>query len=216
MIRSGLTGGLLMPGCTKILDAAQTLFAAKGVDGVSIRQIAEEAGISKATVFHHFQSKDELYQAVVKRSCEGIGELLAQLAVREDSDALVALADYRRQDLKETMAHADVVRLVLRELTLGHDEQAKALAEEVFGEQFLNLRQLIEKAQTGGDLKQEMDAGLAAASVVSINLFLFMVWPVLKHLPDSPFVRMEDAAESMFSLLLNGMQKPHQNQGEQS
>ncbi|MDX8406681.1 MAG: TetR/AcrR family transcriptional regulator [Mariprofundus sp.] len=204
-----------MPGYAKILDAAETLFAAKGVDGVSIREIAAAAGISKATVFHHFDSKDLLYQAVVKRSCDGVGGLLAQLAAREDGDAMASLADYRRQDLKETMAHANVVRLVLRELTLGHDEQARRLAEEVFGEQFLNLRRLIEKAQRGGELKQEMDAGIAAASMTSINLFLFMVWPVLKHLPDSPFVRMEDAAESMFTLLVDGMRQPVQQQGDQ-
>jgi len=51
-----------------------------------------------------------------------------------------------------------------------------------------------------------MDGGVAAASVVSINLFL--VWPVLKHLPGTPFVRMEDAAEFMFGLLMDGMRNP--------
>jgi len=198
----------MMPGCTKILDAAETLFAAKGVDGVSIREIAEAAGISKATVFHHFESKDVLYQAVVKRSCEGIGKLVAQLASREDTDPLVSLADYLRHDLEETLAHADVVRLVLRELTLGHDEQARRLAEDVFGEHFVHLRKLLEKAQSTNALRDDMDAGVAAASVVSINLFLFLVWPVLKHLPDTPFVRMEDAAESMFTLLVDGMRRP--------
>jgi len=202
-----------MPGYTKILDAAETLFAARGVDAVSIREIAAEAGLSKATVFHHFDNKDALYQAVVRRSCEGISALVAQLAANENSNPLAALSDYRRHDLQETLAHADVVRLVLRELTHGHDDQARTLAEGVFGDQFLNLRRLIEQAQQDGSLKGEMDTGVAAASVVSINLFLFMVWPVLKHLPDTPFVRMEDAAESMFSLLLDGMRASNKDKG---
>jgi len=208
-----LFGGAMMPGSTKILDAAQTLFAGKGLDGVSIREIAEAAGISKATVFHYFDSKDALYQAVVRRSCEGIGQLLAQLAAREDGDPLLTLSDYRRQDLEETLAHADVVRLVLRELTLGRDEQARRLAEEVFGDHFIHLRSLLEKAQSTGVLRHDMDTGIAAVSVVSINLFLFLVWPVLKHLPETPFVRMEDAAESMFALLVDGLRYQAQEAG---
>jgi len=205
-----------MPGCVKILDAAESLFASHGVDGVSIREIAEAAGISKATVFHHFDSKDALYQAVVRRSCEGIGALVAQMAAREDGKPLASLSDYRRHDLQETLAHADVVRLVLRELTLGRDDQARQLAEEVFGEHFVQLRRLIEKAQGAGELKPDMDAGIAAVSVVSINLFLFLVWPVLKHLPETPFVHMEGAAESMFTLLVNGMAQPTTISGSQT
>lgn len=204
-----------MPGCVKILDAAESLFASHGVDGVSIREIAEAAGISKATVFHHFDSKEALYQAVVRRSCKGIVALVAQMAAREDGNPLASLADYRRHDLQETLAHADVVRLVLRELTLGRDDQARQLTEEVFGEHFVQLRRLIKKAQYAGELKTDMDAGLAAVSVVSINLFLFLVWPVLKHLPETPFVRMEDAAESMFTLLLDGMARSGSVSGSQ-
>ncbi|MDQ6992209.1 MAG: TetR/AcrR family transcriptional regulator [Mariprofundus sp.] len=206
----------MMPGSVKILDAAQMLFAAKGVDGVSIREIAQGAGISKATVFHHFENKDALYQAVVKRSCVASAAFLTQLVEREDGQPLAALADYRRLDLQEMSAHGDVTRLILRELMLGQDKLGRQLAEEVFGEQFLNLRSLIEKAQSSGDFKKEMDTGLAAASVVSINLFLFMVWPVLKHLPESPFVSMEAAAESMFLLLVNGMAGKASIQGDQS
>jgi len=203
-----------MPGRVKILDAAESLFAAKGVDAVSIREIAETAGLSKAAIFHHFESKDVLYQAVVRRSCEGITAVLAQMTQRADGSPMALLADYRRQDLAETLAHADVVRLVLRELTLGRDDQARALAEDVFGEQFVHLRKLVEQAQAEGSLRADIDSGLTAASVVSINLFLFMVWPVLKHLPDTPFVNMEKTAEAMFNLLTQGIN--NQARGEKT
>ncbi|TLS67885.1 TetR/AcrR family transcriptional regulator [Mariprofundus erugo] len=196
-----------MSGETKILDAAASLFSARGVDAVSIREIAEAAGISKATVFHYFDSKDTLYQAVVRRSCEGIGAYVEQLVAREDSHSLAALADYHRRDFEEMQAHADVVRLVLRELTLGHDRQARALAEDVFGGQFIHLRRLLEKSQQAGTLRSDIDTGVAAVSMVSINLFLLLVWPVLRHLPDTPFVRMDTAAESMFSLLIHGLRE---------
>ena len=43
-----------------ILDAAVRLFSESGYDGVSMRRIAEEAGVSKANIYHHFASKEAL------------------------------------------------------------------------------------------------------------------------------------------------------------
>lgn len=48
---------------SRLIDVALRLFARRGVDGVSIAEIAVAAGASKANVMHHFGSKDGLYAA---------------------------------------------------------------------------------------------------------------------------------------------------------
>ena len=48
---------------SRLIDVALHLFARRGVDGVSIAEIAVAAGASKANVMHHFGSKDGLYAA---------------------------------------------------------------------------------------------------------------------------------------------------------
>ena len=53
-----------------ILDAARRLFTTQGFDGVSMDQIAAEAGVSKLTVYSHFGDKETLFAAVVKSYCE--------------------------------------------------------------------------------------------------------------------------------------------------
>lgn len=50
-----------------ILDAAATLFAARGFDGVSTRDLAGAVGLNIATVHHHVGRKADLYQAVMER-----------------------------------------------------------------------------------------------------------------------------------------------------
>ncbi|HEX3414654.1 MAG TPA: TetR/AcrR family transcriptional regulator [Stellaceae bacterium] len=53
-----------------VLAAAKRAFLAAGFGAVSMDTIAREAGVSKATVYAHFGSKEELFGAVIERECE--------------------------------------------------------------------------------------------------------------------------------------------------
>lgn len=53
-----------------ILDAAKRLFTTHGFDGVSMDQIATEAGVSKLTVYSHFGDKESLFGAAIRAKCE--------------------------------------------------------------------------------------------------------------------------------------------------
>src|SRR2546421_1778913 len=50
----------------RILDAAARVFAEEGYDRASIEQIADLAGITKPVIYHHFESKRDLYIALVE------------------------------------------------------------------------------------------------------------------------------------------------------
>jgi len=63
---SGARGGK----AESILSAAKRCFLAAGFGAVSMDAIAREAGVSKATVYAHFISKEELFGAVVARESE--------------------------------------------------------------------------------------------------------------------------------------------------
>jgi AcrR family transcriptional regulator len=52
---------------TRILDAAENLFAAKGFHNTSLREITKEAGVNLAAVNYHFGSKESLFEEVFKR-----------------------------------------------------------------------------------------------------------------------------------------------------
>lgn len=51
----------------RILDAAEHLFADRGFDGASIRDVTAEAGVNLAAVHYHFGSKEDLLRAVLER-----------------------------------------------------------------------------------------------------------------------------------------------------
>jgi len=53
-----------------ILDAAEILFSQRGYNGVSVREIVEQAGVNIAAVNYHFGSKMDLYVQTVRRALE--------------------------------------------------------------------------------------------------------------------------------------------------
>jgi TetR/AcrR family transcriptional repressor of mexJK operon len=53
-----------------ILEVAKRLFSHNGFDGVSMDQIAAEAGVSKLTVYSHFGDKESLFSSAIRAKCE--------------------------------------------------------------------------------------------------------------------------------------------------
>ena len=51
----------------KILNAAQTVFIKKGMDGSRMQEIADEAGINKALLHYYFRTKQKLFEAIFKK-----------------------------------------------------------------------------------------------------------------------------------------------------
>src|SRR5580693_7571129 len=63
----------------RILDVALDLFTELGFDGTSLRQIAEQLGVTKAALYYHFTSKDDILMALHLRLHEAGREALVQL-----------------------------------------------------------------------------------------------------------------------------------------
>ena len=71
----------------KLLDCAEDLFGRHGLEGVSLRTINAEAGLSPAALHYHFGSKQLLVEALLERRMPSLmerrGRLLDELAARE-------------------------------------------------------------------------------------------------------------------------------------
>ena len=57
----------------QIMEAALTLFVGSGFDATSMDMIARQAGVSKATLYVHFASKDDLLVTLVDEECRRLG-----------------------------------------------------------------------------------------------------------------------------------------------
>ncbi|NRB41311.1 MAG: TetR/AcrR family transcriptional regulator [Pseudomonadales bacterium] len=64
----------------RILDVAEAVFAEKGFDGSSLREIAQLVDIKEPGLYRHFPNKETLYKKVLERCLEPIVELLQTMA----------------------------------------------------------------------------------------------------------------------------------------
>jgi len=69
-----------LPTREAILDAAERLFSARGIDGVAVRDLAREMGLTPSSLYNHFPGKQALYEAVLERGLRPIVELVAGAA----------------------------------------------------------------------------------------------------------------------------------------
>ncbi|MBI4390445.1 MAG: helix-turn-helix transcriptional regulator, partial [candidate division NC10 bacterium] len=79
----------------RIIQAALTLFSQKGFRGTTTREIARHVGVSEATIFKHFATKEVLYSAIIDAKAQAEEVLVAAAeaaAARDDAGVLTAVA----------------------------------------------------------------------------------------------------------------------------
>lgn len=107
----------------RILASAIALFGERGPDGVSVRAIGADAGVSLATVHHYFGSKAALYRACIDAMYDELVAMQPQLiaAVRAGGEPAALIDRVVRTAFRFARAHQVQMRLLLREV-VSHGE----------------------------------------------------------------------------------------------
>jgi len=188
-----------------ILDAAVALFSVHGYDGVSMRRIAEAAGVSKANIYHHFASKQALYFAILRRSALELAALIENLAEARGSFS-ERLQTFAAAHVAHLFEHAARVRLVLREAFSGDEEKSRAVVEQMLNGVVRRMIEIFEAGQRAGLLRADLDPALCASLLMGADLFYFQAHGVLRQIPEAGFARHPGTySRQMTDILLRGM-----------
>jgi AcrR family transcriptional regulator len=174
---------------TAMLDAAEELFSSRGFSAVTVRDIAERAGVSHALVHRYIGSKDDIYRAVLRR-----GELGILQAAPASQDILATVKLMLREGLG---GHRQYVRLIAHSALhgLSYDQTSGRFAAT---ERLIELAEsTAASASSAEHAEKDIDPRLVVACVVS----LFLGWAAAESwvLPASG-LRDMDEAEAMDGL----------------
>lgn len=154
-----------------LLTAATELFAARGFDGVSVAQIAQRAGVTKALVNYHFGGKRKLYETIMTSTFSEIAERLESLAAsaRPAPEQLQELVLFVGDMAATRRPHFPA--MMLREVMTGGAHLASEVAPylvRVLGA----VRRIVEQGVRAGTLRP-VDPLLTHLSLVGSLLFFF-------------------------------------------
>jgi TetR/AcrR family transcriptional regulator len=191
-----------------ILDAAVRLFSANGYDAVSMREVASEAGVSKANIYHHFDSKEGLYRAILQQSAEDLSGLVETLA--EGAGSFESrIAEFAAGHLRHLDGNPLASRLIIREAFSSDDERSRMLVDQVFGSIFERIVSIFRAGQQAGALRRELDPALCATLLMGADVFFFQARDMLNQLPQVEFAAYPARfSREMVEVMLRGMMNP--------
>jgi len=145
-----------------ILKSAASVFARRGFDGATIGLVAGEAGVAKATVHYYFDTKENLYMAVLDQVFVDWAGAMAR--IEGDSGPLAALSKYIDWKVEYSRESPDLTRVWAMEVLAGAPRMQAFLNEKV--------RKAVEDK---GDVIRAWIAEEKMAPIDPAHLF-FMLW----------------------------------------
>ena len=178
---------------TRILDAAQCLFAAQGFDATPTKAIAERAGVPSGLIFYYFPTKKALLETLIAER-NMLHAIQAIVNVPVSSDVHNTLVTLARNYLNVLKQHEDLFRIMLREFRSHEDvtKNFKTLREE----QLRLIATYMEESMRVGGLQPVKDVQVMARVFLYNLIFVGLVAPLSNP---SRFI------EDMVDLLLCGI-----------
>jgi AcrR family transcriptional regulator len=135
---------------SQLLDAAAELFADRGYDAVSMRDISKVVGVTQANLYYHFRDKADLIQATLAHVFELRAlRMYACLAERPDSQ----LEAFVRWFVQALMTDKVFAQLLYRELLDGDDKRIAVLARTVLQQPFQSITAAVAAGRTDEEAK---------------------------------------------------------------
>lgn len=150
----------------QIMEMAEVLFAEKGFNGTSVRDIAEKAGVNLAMISYYFGSKDKLLEALFTYRGESIKLKLESMIENKELGSIEKMNWLIDHYIDKVMSQQCFSRIMVREQVMNH---TGATAELIFQMKKRNqelIGRLIHEGQRKGEFKKNIDVPLLMATLI--------------------------------------------------
>ena len=184
----------------RILQAAQRLFAAKGFEGTTTRDLAQTAGVAEGTLFRHFANKKAI---LVEVATSGWVDLLTDLLTElSEMGSYKAIAQVMCRRMWNLQKNADIMRVCFMEVQFHPDLRDRIQTEVI--DKMTDVAEAFFQTAIDKGIYRQMDAKLGA----KVFLGLFAIAGFSDHTlidPNASPQEMQKMAEGLADIFLNGV-----------
>jgi AcrR family transcriptional regulator len=183
----------------KILVIASEIFAKKGYEATSVREIALKAGLNKATIYHYFSSKEEILFKIMDNAMEEALKNLEAI-LSEDSDALEKFENVLKFYSKYYVSKQAELSLLVNELNSLKHEYKTLLTEKE--KKYVDLmKSVLYELKKKGVLKEELPI------TVIVFTFFSIIHYTVKWYKPSGKIKVDELSEYFVEIFTKGIFK---------
>lgn len=149
----------------QIMEAAEMLFAEKGFNGTSVRDIAEKAGVNLAMISYYFGSKDKLFEALFMYRADGTKVKIETIIGRNDLSALEKVNLLIDSYIEKIMGQQCFHRVLAREQVLNNVVTSKLILDMKKTNQEL-IKKIIHEGQRKGEFRKQIDIPMMMITMI--------------------------------------------------
>lgn len=163
-----------------IMDTAIPLFATRGYAGVSVRELAQAAGVNIALISYYFGGKNELYTYILATQFEVLGSIVNEV-MQEKLSPAKAINRFVQRTVAVHKKYPYLIRLSMNEIinpTPCYDSIVKTEIEKIHH----FFKACLQRGIDCGDFKADIDPAVAAQNLVGMINFHFLTQPLSQEM----------------------------------
>jgi AcrR family transcriptional regulator len=180
----------------QILSSAAQLFIEQGYYGLSMRQIAESVGVTKAALYYHFDDKESLFLAILEAYLKRLEALIVEIQDEVDNcrDRIRLLV---RRILRQPVDQRAIIRLASQEMAHLREEARISFGETYHNRFIYRIEKIFAAGIAAGELRT-IDPELATWSLLG------MMYPYFYPVHSEDVTLSDEAINQLVSIFLDG------------
>ncbi|HEX9019932.1 MAG TPA: TetR/AcrR family transcriptional regulator [Nitrospirota bacterium] len=162
-----------------ILKAARRVFARRGFEGASTREVAEAARVNNAMIYYHFKNKKGLYRSVLSDSFSSMAAIWNDEIFQSRASVRQKIQKYVEGFIRFQQGNEDLRRILAMEFA-GSGGKNACICEKYFADNYAHLFRIFQEGMRKGDLRK-FDPSLAVASLLGVIVHNFILQPMAEH-----------------------------------
>ena len=204
----------------EILNAARSLFITKGYEKTTMLDIAEEAELSRRTLYHYFPHKEKISQKMILQAYQTLKRVFEQSLNQKADTAIESFSILKEAFIGYYRNHIDqfAITLLLDQEThlLGKPSENTVKCLTIINSLMKDIECVIERGIRDGSIQAVDDSKTTAVTLISmIQATMQKIYIRREWVQKSFSVNAESIIDTMFTLLLASLEKkrPHPEDG---
>ncbi|MBM7853651.1 AcrR family transcriptional regulator [Desulfohalotomaculum tongense] len=198
----------------RIIKAAEKIFAAKGLDGARVDEIAAAAQINKRMIYHYYGSKEGLYMEILRKNYNKVIKV-GQRATKLKGSALEKVTQVIRQYFYFLAENEEFVRLIQWE-SLHHSRYARKILPDIAQVTLPKLKAILKEGIQEGVFRSDLDIRHLVISINAVTMMYFARRDVYSFLWQQDMMHpktLEERLQHIIDFTLHGILNHRQGEG---